>query len=301
MASAPRFVPALDPSALSFKTIVFATDFSNCSENASQYAAAMARQFDAELLVAHTFVPTQAAMEVEAEHPGGSSQRLELQAALQCEVKRLDARLRSSRAVLLEGDPPGQIPELARRHESSLIVLGTQGRGNLARAVLGSTAEKILRSTVGPTLTVGPRVPPCCDGEPPFHRLLYATSLSPAAARGTAYAIGIAQAFHAEMEIMHVVHPEDGVEEADLATVRSHFAAEVADIVPHHAGAVSEPRTVIATGTAHTRILEHIRENAIDLLVLSLHKSSHLWLESRLSGAFHIIAAAPCPVLTIVG
>lgn len=301
MASAPRFVPTPAPSVLALKTIVFATDFSDCSENASQYAAAMARQFGAELLVAHTFVPTQAAMEVEAEHPGGSAQRLELRAALQRETKRLDAGLRSSRAVLLEGDPPEQIPQLARQLESSLVVLGTQGRGNLGRAVLGSTAESILRSTCRPTLTVGPHVPPCCDGKLPFHRLLYATGLSPAAARGAAYAIGVAQAFHAEMEVIHVVHPEDGEGAGDLAVVRKHFAAEVAAMVPHHAGAIFEPRSVIATGTAHMRILEHIRENAIDLLVLSLHQSSHLWLESRLSGAFHIISAATCPVLTVVG
>lgn len=301
MASAPRFVPAPAPSVLALKTIIFATDFSDCSENASQYAAFIARQFGAELLVAHTFVPTQAAMEVEAERPGASVQRVELQAALEHEAKRLGAGLRSSRAVLLEGDPPRQIPQLARRQESALIVLGTQGRGNLGRALLGATAEKILRSTCSPTLTVGRHVPPCCEGQPPFHRVLYATGLSPAAARGAAYAIGMAQAFHAEMEVMHVVHPEDGEDVGRLAQVRERFAAEVAAMVPHHAGAMSAPRSVIATGTAHTRILEHIRENAIDLLVLSLHKSSHLWLESRLSGAFHIIAAATCPVLTVIG
>ena len=57
----------------------------------------------------------------------------------------------------------------------------------------------------------------------------------------------------------------------------------------------------VEVGSAHVRILEHIREFQVDLLVLSIRKSSHLWLQSRLSGAFHIIANAPCPVMTMTG
>jgi nucleotide-binding universal stress UspA family protein len=54
-------------------------------------------------------------------------------------------------------------------------------------------------------------------------------------------------------------------------------------------------------GKAHDQILSHIREFSVDLLVLSVHKSSHLWLASRMSGAFKIVADAPCPVMTITG
>ena len=61
------------------------------------------------------------------------------------------------------------------------------------------------------------------------------------------------------------------------------------------------PKSIVEVGSAHVRILEHLSEFKNDLLVLSIRKSSHLWLESRLSGAFHIIANAPCPVLTITG
>ena len=38
-------------------------------------------------------------------------------------------------------------------------MLGTQGRGRLSRGILGSVAEKVLRSTKGPALTVGPLRP----------------------------------------------------------------------------------------------------------------------------------------------
>ncbi len=301
MSNAQGYAPSPPPSALKLKTVIFATDFSDCSENAGKYAAVMARHFGAQLLVAHTFVPTQAAMEVEEELRGVKSElRAELTAALKRETQRLSAGVRSSSAELLEGDPDHQIPRLARRHEPALIVLGTEGRGNMGRAVLGSTAEKILRSTSGPAMTVGPHVPPCCKSDPPIRRVLYATGLSPQAARGAAYAVGMAQAFHAEIDVLHVIHPDDVAEPDTLATVRRRFEAELEAMVPHHAGAMAEPYAVMATGVAHVRILEHIRKRSSDLLVLSLHRSSHLWLESRLSGAFHIIAAAACPVLTII-
>lgn len=302
MRSAPDSAPSPVPFPFQLKTIVLATDFSPFSENTGRYAALMARQFDATLLVAHTFVLTQGAMEAEAGNQGiKSAQRAEIEAALNCEAQRLGGGLRHSGAVLLEGNAEEQIPQLARQHEPSMIVLGTQGRGRVDRALVGSVSEKILRSTRGPTLTVGPQVPPCRPSDPPIRRVVFATGLSPEAARGAAYAVGMAQAFHAELEVLHVIHSEDVEESGSLTAVQKRFEAELEAMVPHHAGQIASPRGVMATGTAHTRILEHIRDNSIDLLVLSLRRSSHLWLESRRSGAFHIISHATCPVLTVVG
>src|ERR1035437_5842650 len=49
----------------------------------------------------------------------------------------------------------GVIPELADRHGPSMIVLGTHGGGRFERGVIGSIAEKILRSPVSPLLPSG--------------------------------------------------------------------------------------------------------------------------------------------------
>lgn len=295
--------PSPVPSPFALRTVIFATDFSQCSQNAGNYAALMARQFGAELLVAHTFVLSQAAMEVEAESHGAqtSAQRADFDAALRQEAERLGAGLQHADTALLEGEPEEQIPALAQKNAPSLIVLGTQGRGRFGRAMIGSTAEKILRSASGPALTVGPHVPHCCEGDPPIRRVLFATGLSAAAARGASCAVAMAEAFGAQMDVLHVIHPEDVQEPGSLTAVQKHFQAAVEEMAPRYAGAIVEPRGVVATGNAHTRILEHIRENAIDLLVLSLRASSHLWVESRISGAFNIVINAPCPVMTLVG
>jgi hypothetical protein len=64
--------------AIQLDSIVFATDFSPASQNAGLYASAVSLRFGTSLIVAHAFTLTQAALEVEAEKPGGSIQRANL-------------------------------------------------------------------------------------------------------------------------------------------------------------------------------------------------------------------------------
>jgi len=295
-------VPANTP-LLPFKTIVYATDFSTCSENAGLYAPLLARKFDAELLVAHAFVLSYPAMEVEAEDGQikKSEERKRLEAALAETTRRFRDGASRAVPVLLDGDPREQVPRLAREHAPSLIVLGTKGRGRMERGVIGSVAERIMRVTGGPALTVGPEVPTCDSSRPLFQRMLYATGLSPAAARGAAYAGAMAQAFGSSLEVLHVVHPEDVADKDRFDQLHRRFRAVLDEMAPQHAERFSQPEGLVEVGSAHERILEYLQENHADLLVLSIRQSSHLWLQSRLSGAFHIIANAPCPVLTITG
>lgn len=295
--------PAASATPFPFQCVLYATDFSEYSENAGRYASLLARQFGAELVVTHAFMLSQAAMELEAEmqRPQKSQQRLDLEAALAEMAERIGKGVERVTPLLLEGDAREQIPALARQKAPALIVMGSSGRGRVERGLVGSVAERILRAANGPSLTVGPHVAPLGANPAPFRHILYATSLSPEAAQGAACAAGMATAFHACMDVLHVVPKETGDNPEQLSAAQQRIAALIEEIVPEQAKALCSPKGIVEAGTAHTRILEHIEEHSVDLLVLSLHKSSHLWLESRLSGAFHIIANAPCPVLTIVG
>jgi nucleotide-binding universal stress UspA family protein len=295
--------PQIESAPLTFKTVIFATDFSACTENAGQYASMLARKFAAELLVAHAFVLSQAALEAEAE--GGqaakSLQRKEIETALTEAANRLGGGARWTATALLEGDPRERIPQLALENADSIVVMGTRGRGRLERGIIGSVAERILRANTGHSLTVGPLVPSLESGSSPFKRVLYATSLSPESARGAKYAIEFAKAFQANMEVLHIAKAEEMESPAKFSEIQEQFRAIIDRIAPEHTENLCNPKSVIDSGTAHERILEHIRESSADLLVLSIHKSSNLWLQARLSGAFHIIANATCPVLTITG
>ena len=114
---------------LNLKTIVYATDFSLRSKNAGLYAARMAAYFSAKLLVTHTFTLAQAALEVEIGDRQLSQQRRDLMRLLSGEAAVLGANSIEVIPTLLEGDPEVVIPNLADKHEPSLIVLGTHGGG----------------------------------------------------------------------------------------------------------------------------------------------------------------------------
>jgi len=60
----------------------------------------------------------------------------------------------SARDELLDGSPAGTIVDYAKSHAIDLIVIGTHAREDLARLVLGSTAEGVVRHSPVPVLIV---------------------------------------------------------------------------------------------------------------------------------------------------
>jgi nucleotide-binding universal stress UspA family protein len=130
------------------KAVVYATDFSLGAHNAGLYAAGIAAYFSATLFVAHAFMLSQAALEVEIGDRRLSQQRSDLKHLLSGNAAGLKNKSIEAISVLLEGDPKDVIPDLADKHQPSIVVLGTHGGGRFERGIIGSTAEKILRSTL---------------------------------------------------------------------------------------------------------------------------------------------------------
>jgi nucleotide-binding universal stress UspA family protein len=284
---------------LNLKTVVYATDFSLSSQNAGLYAARIADYFSASLVVAHAFTLSQAALEVEISQIHVSQQRKDLQSLLSRHALLLGAESIEVIPTLLEGDPKEVIPALADNSAPAIIVLGTHGGGRLERGIIGSVAETILRSSRWPALTVGPLVKSVSSQTFPFARILFATDLSPVGANAAIYAVTFADVFGAKIDVLNVIQ-DDAIEHPDrLSGLRAHFFKALEVLVPQEAREFCDPRTFVAVGKAHDQILEHIRERSIDLLVLGIHKTSHLSMEMRTSGAFRIIVDAECPVLTI--
>jgi nucleotide-binding universal stress UspA family protein len=60
----------------------------------------------------------------------------------------------------VEGVPWSAIVERARHWHCDLIVIGTHGRTGLKHALLGSVAERVVRSSPCPVLTFRPVEPP---------------------------------------------------------------------------------------------------------------------------------------------
>lgn len=286
---------------VSVKTVVYTTDFSSCSEAAGDYARWLAEYFSASLLVTHAFLLTQAAMEAEQVVGKPSLQRGDLQARLVQKAQDLSAGSIQAVPVLREGYPNEVIPALADEHAPAIIVLGTHGAGRLEHGLIGSVAEKILRSTRWPCLTVGPHTPQATKNKQPFRRILYATDLSPATAQAAVYALGFAEQAGGTIDVLNVI-PEIANEDPEgWEELRKRHADALEKLVPLQAREFCRPHTFVEFGSAYERIMGHLQQDGTDLLVLGIRKTPFLSLEMRTSGAFRIIANSPCPVLTIMG
>ena len=139
---------------LPIKTILHPTDFSRPSEYAFQVACSLARDYGAKLVVLHVDMPPVTIGEVVS-----YMEPEEYKEKLWAEFHRLEASepgIRDLRVEtkLVEGSPAKEILKVAREIKPELIVMGTHGRTGLARVVLGSVAEAIVRGAPCPVLTV---------------------------------------------------------------------------------------------------------------------------------------------------
>ncbi len=139
-----------------FKHILVATDFSETSEQALQVTLALARESGAEITVLHTCeIPSSI-------YTGQTFAVVDLlQPIIEIAQKKLDAFMESLRdrqprakGLLKIGVPWEQILAAAAEVHADVIVIGTHGRRGIAHAVLGSVAERVVRLSPVPVLTV---------------------------------------------------------------------------------------------------------------------------------------------------
>jgi nucleotide-binding universal stress UspA family protein len=284
---------------VSIDSVVFATDFSPSSDAAGAFARVLASSLPASLTVSHAFLLDFAAQDVELSRGVTSRQREFLLKALAQKAADLSSLSLHAHPVLLDGNPEDVLPKYADEHAPCLLVLGTHGAGPVEHALIGSVAEKVLRSTRWPCLTVGPHVRRPEENGVPFRTILYATDLGPTAPNGALFAIAFAQEFGSSLHVMNVVPTAAAQQSHEWLEPQKHYHRTLERLVPQRANEFCDPHTYVESGTAHDRILDHIRENNVDLLVLGIRKAAHLSIEMRTSGAFRLIADAPCPVLTI--
>ncbi|MBT0653608.1 universal stress protein [Geomobilimonas luticola] len=138
--------------------ILFATDFSENSEHAFEYALSLARQFNAKLYLVHVinepvdlrgfYVPHISFEKLEKEIEEGAEKMMQKF----CQAKLKD--FSNYESSIIAGIPYEEIMKKAEAENISLIVLGTQGRKGLDHFLFGSTAERVVRSAKCPVMTV---------------------------------------------------------------------------------------------------------------------------------------------------
>lgn len=139
-----------------FQHILVPTDFSSAAEKALDLALELAPKFSAKITLLHAPWLPPAYYSAYAEGLTWPTAELEGLARKELEATYTKAKERYSNieAVLVPGDPWERIIEGAKAHHVDLIVMGTHGRRGISRVLLGSVAEKVVRLSPVPVLTV---------------------------------------------------------------------------------------------------------------------------------------------------
>lgn len=147
-----------------FERILVPTDFGPSAEQALQLAMRLARETSAELQILHVYaIPVVPIAAGAGMYPAAAAPYplTLLDAVRDSAQQQLDALLEKVRltcptatARLQEGDARREILATAEEWGADLIVIGTHGRTGVARVLLGSVAEHVVRHSRIPVLTV---------------------------------------------------------------------------------------------------------------------------------------------------
>ncbi len=188
----------------------------------------------------------------------------------------------SVRVRAVEALPADGIRQLSRLQEPDLIVMGTHGRSGLNRWMLGSVAERVLRESAAPVLTVrsAPREP--------IRHVLCPVHDTESSRRALALAAGISACFDASLTVLHVNEPSGGKPVSNLCAW-----------APQELRARCEIRELVRHGDASQEIVQLATEEPYDLVVMGAERRR--FFDGMVLGTttLRTVRHAPCPVLTV--
>lgn len=267
------------------QTVLHPTDGSDAAAPARVLAQDLAAHYDADLHLLHVDVtPTSNA-----------------EATDTVDVTPLDDGRRMIEVTQHLPSVGDAIAQYAADTKADVIVMGTHGRSGLDRAVMGSTAEYVLRRAPCPVLTVGPKASPEKIGP-----VLCALELADADGGVLETAAGLAMALDQRLVVVHAVEPivlpapysvEIGAMGMDelVAAAREHVAERLAPL----AALGVEAETVVDAGMALPEILDCAERVGAGLIVQGSHGRKGLGRVLLGSVAEAVARKAPCPVLTV--
>jgi nucleotide-binding universal stress UspA family protein len=287
--------------AVRFRNILFATDFSPAAAQAIPYVKKIAKHYDADLVALHvqqpllnpTLPPRGWTSEVEAAKAQNHQHRAELLRAFEG-IRTL--------VVIEEGDIQSRLNAAIERNNTDLVVIGTRGRTGLGKVLLGSVAEEIFRTVSCPVLTVGPLSDSSHGVTDQFREILYATDFSTESQGAAAYAVSLAQEFQSRLILLHVIPEQKAGDLVSAADVTASSEKLLRKLVPPEAEAWCKPEYFVERGDPAEKILEMAKLRDTDLIVLGVRPeegvpgaATHL----PIATAHKVVSHATCPVLTV--
>ena len=283
-----------------FKSILCPVDFSAYSTLAVRYAAALAGEYRAKLIVYHS-VPDLAQVSSYLE---GNYIQTVTEALLASGREKLEEYSSvlipgsvASTRMIGSGSAPEAILQLAEKEKVDLIVMGTHGYSGYQKYLMGSVTNRVLHKCAIPVLAV-------CK---PYHhfihegaehpvsirRILCAVDLEPNSRKVAQMGIALRRAYRSEIHFLYVSKKGDelSTDQTPIHFMRQFIELEQEDwsTVQLHTG----------MGDPAQEILKAAEHYGTDLVIMGHHTRRPI--EEYLLGSVtkRVIPECPCPVLVV--
>ena len=280
------------------KFILCPTDFSELATLALRYGMRFANCFGARLMVlyADPFSPPPYFTSGQVENLSNEIERSKGTAReyLIRYVKEHIENLSETEVAVVQNEPVPAIMGAAEQRNAGLIVMGTHGRSDFRRFLLGSVAEKILHETDRPVLTVREKRRGGTASKISIQHVLCPINYTEVAFNALEHAVAVSKCFGAELLVLHVIesHATEVIDQDEHARLCSW--------IPDETRARCSLREIIRRGDAAEQIIEMASNVACDIIVLGAqHKR---FSDTTVIGTttLRVTRHAPCPVLTVV-
>ena len=140
-----------------FDHILVPTDFSEDAAEAVSIAVAIAAKFDSRITLVHVVTPPALMYDNLPSMDFVTPIEEAARAALAAALESLRAKWPSADSLFLRGAAAQELLDAIDSQKADLVVMGKHGRGVLNRMLVGSVAERVVRHSPAPVLTVKKR------------------------------------------------------------------------------------------------------------------------------------------------
>lgn len=143
---------------IEFKKILVPVDFSNYSKNAINFSVQFAIKNNAQILLLYVIEPIIYPADLSIGQIALPSVNLDLDQTAKSELEKLaQSEIGDSvqtTCIIKYGKPFLEIIETARDEDADLIIISSHGRSGVEHILFGSTADKVVRKSPCPVLTI---------------------------------------------------------------------------------------------------------------------------------------------------
>jgi nucleotide-binding universal stress UspA family protein len=187
------------------------------------------------------------------------------------------------------------IHDLVQARHPDLVVIGSEGTSGIERVALGSVAESVARSVAVPVLIIGPHAR---GGDELFRSVVFATDLKSTGLRTAQFASSIAERFHSDLAVLHVLEREQPVS-ALRGEVQDRPLQQMKALLSVDAAANCVPEFMVSYGDAAEQILQVAHSRNATLVVLGSRRRALLEDHLPWTTLSQIVREAGCGVLVV--